>query len=158
MTAITPKTAMITSPTSTFGERGRRRIRVRWKIGCALGPGPGLVAINVVLSSVISGHLPRARIDQHIDDVGKQVGRQHDQGDDDEDPLHQRVVEFAQRVEEMKTDPWIVEDDLNQDLAGDEKADRDSEVGDDRQQRVASRVPDYLSGGQALGLSDQKEV
>src|SRR5712691_3056472 len=98
MRAMTPKTAMITSPTSTFGERGRRRIRVRWKIGCALGPGPGLVAINVVLSSVMSSHLPRARIDQHVDDVREQVGRQHDERDDDEDPLHQRVIELAQRV------------------------------------------------------------
>src|SRR5713226_6397164 len=131
MTAITPNTAMITSPTSTFGERGRRRIRVRWKIGCVPGPGPGLVAINVVLSSVISGHLPRARIDKHVDDVRKEIGRQHDQRDDDEDPLHQRVVELAQCVEEVEADAWIVEDDLNQDLAGDEKADRNREVGDD---------------------------
>src|SRR5260370_4685957 len=105
MTAITPKKAMITSPTSTFGERGRRRIRVRWKIGCVLGPAPGLVESNVVLSIVISSYLPRTRIDQHVDDVGKQVGRQHDEGDDDEDPLHQRVVALAQRVEEVKTYP-----------------------------------------------------
>src|SRR6266851_4990750 len=133
MTAITPKTAMITSPTSTFGERGRRRIRVRWKIGCALGPAPGLVEINVVLSIVISGHLPRARIDQ-------------------------QVVELAQRVEKVEADPWIVEDDLNQDLAGHEKADRDREVGDDRQQCVACGIPDHLSGRQALGLRDQDEV
>src|SRR6266852_6434438 len=142
MTAITPKTAMITSPTSTFGERGSRRIRVRWKIGCALGPAPGLVEISVVLSIVISSHLPRARIDQHVDDVRQQVGRQYDERDDDEDPLHQRVVELAQRVEKVKADPWIVEDDLNQDLAGDEKADRNREVGDDRQQCIAGGIPD----------------
>src|SRR5260370_10792884 len=105
MTGITPNTAMITSPTSTFGERGRRRIRVRWKIGCVPGPGPGLVAINVVLSSVISGHLPRTRIDTHVDDVRKEICSQHDQLDNDEDTLHQHVVELAHCIEEVNTDP-----------------------------------------------------
>ncbi len=106
-------------------------MRVRWKIATGVG---------------------------HVDHICQEVGGQHHQGDDHEDPLHQRVVQLPEGVEEMEADPGIVEDDLNQDLAGDHKADRDREVGDDGQERVAGRVPHHPPGRQTLGRGDQDEV
>src|SRR6267378_6177404 len=101
MTATMENTTTITSPATIFGERGRRRIRVLWKIGSGVGPAAGGMA-SVVLSIVIcSGHLARSRIDQHVDHVGQEVGGQHQQGDDHEDALHQGVVELSERVEQV---------------------------------------------------------
>src|SRR6202165_5713610 len=122
MTEMTAKTAMMTSPVTTLGERGMRTIRSRWNVGG--GPATGGCA-SVVLSIVISsGHLPRPRVDHHVDDVSDQVGRQHNQGDDHEDALDQRVVELRQRIKQVKADAGIVEDDLGEDLAADDKAGR----------------------------------
>ncbi len=69
-----------------------------------------------------------------------------------------RAVDRHQGVEEMEADPWIVEDNLNQDLAGDKETDCDREVGHDRQKCVAGRIPNHLPRGQALGDRDQDEV
>src|SRR4029077_1606230 len=105
-----------------------------------------------------SGRLPGPRIDQDVDDVREKIRTKHDQGDDHEDPLHQRVIELTQGVIEVEADPWVVEYDLDQDLAGDHQADGDGEVRDHWQQRVARRVPHDRSGGQTLGRGHQDEV
>src|SRR2546422_9737336 len=116
MMDTTTKGAMITSPAITVGERGKPNIRDCASTGSGVGPASGGTWVRDVLLIVIaSRHLPCPRIDQHVDHVGEQVGDEHDQGDDDENPLHQRVIELPERVVEVVADPGIVENDLDQD-------------------------------------------
>src|SRR6202049_1161506 len=120
MMDTTTKGARITSPPITLGERGRLRIRDLAATGWSEDPASGGTWAKVVLLIVIvSSHLPRPRIDQHVDHVRQQVGDQHHQGDDHEDPLHQGVVELPEGVVEVEADPWVVENDFDQDRAGD---------------------------------------
>src|ERR1700730_6342654 len=97
MTATTTKGATITSPAITLGERGRPSVRAGER---SVPTNGGTGARDVLLVVIASRHLPRARIDQHIDDVGEQIGDEHHQGDDDKDPLHEAVVELAKGVVE----------------------------------------------------------
>src|ERR1700674_1307729 len=128
MTATTPKIPRITRPAITFGERGSWRMRVRWN---ATPPGPPIGAISVrdvgaiVISSgrlvassrrlvASSRYLSRPGVDEDVHDVRQQVGGEHHEGDHDEDALDQRVVQLAERVEQVKPDARIVEDALDQ--------------------------------------------
>src|SRR5713226_9885888 len=138
MTDTTTKGAMITSPATTLGERGRPNLRDPARTGSDVGPASGGTwARDVLLIVMASGHLPRARIDQHVHHIGEKVGEQHHQGDDHEDPLNEGVIELAERVVEVVADTGVVENDLDEALAGDHQADGNCEVGDDGQERVA---------------------
>src|ERR1700737_3795410 len=120
-----PKNPRMTSPAITLGERGRRRLRVRRKTSSVPGPATGGIPVSdVLLIVILSGQLPSTRIDQDVDHVRQEVEGQYHKGDDHENPLDQRVVEFAEGVVKVEADSGIVEDDLNQDLAGDDEADR----------------------------------
>src|ERR1700678_587309 len=110
MMAITAKTARITSPVITLGERGRRSAR-----DGAEAVGVGSLRI-VVLIVIASRFLPSPRIDQHVDHIRKKVRSEHDKRDHHEDSLNQRVVQRAERAIEVIADPRVVEDNLDQNL------------------------------------------
>src|SRR5207302_3391138 len=115
-------------PAMTLGERGRRRNWARWRTtGCG-GAGGGASSVRgVALMVIASSRLPCPGIDEDVDHVRQEVEGEDDQRDDHEDPLDQGVVELAEGVVEVEADPGIVEDDLDQDLAGDDQAQSDRE-------------------------------
>src|SRR5215470_19439448 len=120
----------MTSPTITFGERGSSPRSHVTPEPVAGGSGAAVVPARVVTSVVTwSGLLPSARIDQDVDPVRDEVREQHHQGDDHEDALDQRVVVAEHGLEQQVADSGVAEDDLDEKLAGDDEADRESEVG-----------------------------
>src|SRR5579863_5754520 len=68
MIAITAKTARITIPVITFGERGRRSARADRVAAATFGAG---WPRTVVLIVIASGLLPSPGIDQHVNDIGQ---------------------------------------------------------------------------------------
>src|ERR1039457_7021237 len=115
-TASTANTSRIPSPARTFGDRGRRNARKRGTSAVAFGDGPAARDWTLVLTA--SRLLPDARVEAHVDEVGEEVRRDHDQRDDQEDPLHHRVVLVGHRVEEQVADVGLAEDDFDQQLTG----------------------------------------
>src|ERR1039458_2288565 len=110
MMATTTKTASITRPMITLGPCGRRSARGRpgSPSGSPSGrgaPPPATAAMSVVFWAISSSRLPRPGVDEHADDIRQEVGGQHHQGDDHEDPLHQAVIELAQGLVEVVSDP-----------------------------------------------------
>src|SRR3984893_11097612 len=78
---------------------------------------------------VMSGLLPGPRVEERVDEVGGQIGQQHRQRDDQEDPLQQRVVVAADRGEQQVPHARVGEDDLGQQRAGDDEPDGQGEAG-----------------------------
>src|SRR5262252_7922667 len=157
--ATRAKTPRMISPAITFGERGSSARSHEATDPATGGSGAAVVPARVLTSVVTwSRLLPSAGVDQDVDPVRDEIREQHDQGDDHEDALYQRVVVAQHRLEQQVADARIAEDDLDEQLAGDDEADGEGEVGDGGQERVARRVPDDPSGPQALGAGHQDEV
>ena len=78
----------------------------------------------------------RARVDEDVRDVDDEV-RDQDTGDEEEeDPLDEEVVAILDRVQGQRAEARIGEDDLDDDRAGDDRAEREREAGDLREERV----------------------
>src|SRR4029077_3540774 len=93
MMATIPNTTDRPSPIKTFGDRSNR---------------------------VMSGLLPGPRVEERVDEVGGQIGQQHRQRNNKEDPLQRRVVVAADRGEQQVPHPRIGEDDLGEQRARDD--------------------------------------
>src|SRR5215831_5407252 len=131
MIASAAKIARMTSPAITLGERGSRVRNHEAPARAGAGPGVAVVPASLVTSVVIrSGLLPSAGVDQDVDPVRDEVREQHHQGDDHEDALDQRVVVAEHGLEQQVAHARVAEYDLHEQLAGDDEADCESEVGD----------------------------
>ena len=94
-----------------------------------------------------------------VHDVGEEIGEQHEDRDHEEDPLHQRVVLVCDGLEEHVADARVGEDDLSQDRAAHDEAEREGEPGHVRQDGVARRVGQGdPAPRQPLGLGQQHVV
>src|ERR1019366_9571592 len=117
MMATTTKTARIPNPMRTLGEWGSRIARKRPPRAGASGPGRAAAPVpSLTPIAIASRLLPGTRVDEHVNDVGDEVGGQHHQRDHQEDPLGQRQVLVDDRLEEEVADPRVAEDDLHQQL------------------------------------------
>src|SRR5262245_54938483 len=120
MMASAAKMPRITSPATTFGERGSSVRSHDAPARAGAGSGAAVVPASLVTSVVIrSGLLSSAGVDQDVDPVRDEVREQHHQGDDHEDALDQRVVVAEHGLEQEVADARVAEDDLHQQLAGD---------------------------------------
>ena len=61
--------------------------------------------------------LPRPRVEDGREHVADEQAEQHREGDEQEQRLHERVVEAFDRAEQEVPEPWIVEDVLDEDGA-----------------------------------------
>ena len=139
------------------------------------GGGWGTRARSAVIWATTQSLLPgRAdpRIEPAIEQVGDQI-RDHDRDrDHQEDTLHQRVIARLNGLEEGVADPLVLEDRLDQKGTADDEADRDRQLGEERQNGVAADVADgdpalseaarprrgdevFLDGGDGAALHQQ---
>ena len=92
--AMKKKTPTMTSPVFT-----RPAVSPRWSrqpstairsISHLMGPTRILAALGLMTQS--SCRLARSWIEQHVAEVGHEVGRKYGEGDHEKDPLHQREI------------------------------------------------------------------
>ena len=82
-----------------------------------------------------------ARIEKAVKDVDRQVGEGEDADHDHHQGLGHVVVVVGDRLDEQLADTVEVEHLLGDDEAAHQERELDADDGDDRQQRVAQRVP-----------------
>src|SRR4051812_37092974 len=111
-------------PLATNRNRWRLARLVGLTLGWAMEPWPGITCSMLEGVTVISTTLSGARVEEQVGHVGEQVGDQHRDRDDQEDALHQRVVVGPHGLEELEPDARIREDDLDQQGAADDEAQR----------------------------------
>src|SRR5262245_9969253 len=146
-----------TRPTIIFGERGSHATR-RLRVTSGASPSTGALARSTTVVTIGSCLLAGARVEEHVDDVGQQIRGEHDERDDEEDALDQRVVLTEYGLVEHIADARIREHDLGQQRTGHDKAQCQREARHGRQDGVAGRVPDDLARRQHLGLGEQHIV
>ena len=83
------------------------------------------------------------RIEQSIEQVGDQVHGDHDERDQEERALRERVVAGRDRLHEQSPEARPAEDGFHHHVGADVGPDRQREGGQDRQQRVTGRVIDH---------------
>ena len=69
-----------------------------------------------------SSFLPHTRIEHNINNIGQEIGTQHDQSNQQENRLHQRVILRLHRAQQDEADARIGENNLGQQSAADDKA------------------------------------
>ena len=84
--------------------------------------------------------IPYARIYECIDQIHEKVDKDKDEGREQHQTLHHRVVPLADRLDEELADTVQVEHLLGDHQTPDEKRKLKSDYGNDRQQRVFERM------------------
>ena len=120
--AMTTKTARIATPTTPSRRAWRTGARSRGR--CAARRRQRSLRMSHVASSRRSYAHPR--IEAAVDEVGAEIGHTTAiDGDEQEDPLQDRVVPVRQGVHGERAQARPVEDDLGRDRAGDDVAEVD---------------------------------
>ena len=115
------------------GGDGRARRPPRW--GSALDAGSASLGHDALDPGA------RPRVDDHVGDVDDEVRDQDADHDEQEDALEQEVVAVLDRREDQLAEPRVAEDDLGHERAADDRAERERESGELRQDGVPVGVP-----------------
>src|SRR5947209_12049395 len=84
--------------------------------------------------------LAHARIKYNIDQVSDKIGAKYSHGDQQKNPLQQRVVGVLRRLQEGKTNARIGEDYLGEQRTTDDKAQGEGKTGHIGQNCIAGRI------------------
>src|SRR5438445_10972518 len=143
--AVTSIARINTPPAAPSGFfRAKRAIAVHVP---ARGRAPAETATSTRLTAIAD-----PRIENAVEHVDQQIGEDHDDGDEHDEVLHDRIITPENRLHQEARDPRQIEDGLGDHEAADEKRELDADDGDDREQRVLERVtPDDDASGLSLG-------
>src|SRR6185503_19489434 len=79
-----------------------------------------------------------ARIEPGVEQVGHQIADHHRASDQQDDPLHDRVVTGFDALEQQPAQALVDEDRLDEDRAAEDEPGRDGELGEQWQDGIAS--------------------
>src|SRR3954453_4140142 len=89
-----------------------------------------------------SAAMRHPRVEETVEEVGDEVHDDHDERDEEERALGERVVARRDRLDEEAAETGPAEDGLDDDVGADVRPDREAEGGQHRKERVPRRVVD----------------
>src|SRR4030095_16585804 len=137
-TAVITKGSTITAPIAPSG--WRRAVKISWlRRPVMLAPARWSSASWSMMAIVLIRVLD-ARVEDHVGHVDQEIDRDHHEGDQHHQVLHDRVVAPADRLDEEAGDARDVEHRLGDDQATHQEGRLDADDGDHGQQRIAQRM------------------
>src|SRR5438445_1694616 len=138
-TASRAKSTRRPAPNIPVPERRKRR-RAAAHCDGAARPRPSRGDRIVVALAPATSAVPDARIEHRVHEVDDEADHRHEERDDDDRPLHDRVIARGDRVQHVPSDADATEDRLGEDGAAEQRAELKANDRHDRDERVLQRV------------------